>query len=445
MSVDLTAGRELPEFGRLMRQHRMRIGLTQRELADFSTISVRAIRDLEQGRAKRPRQATVQLIADGLRLGPRARAAFETAASQGRTSWSLKDGYESDPPAPPDALTPIIGRESEVGVIERELSTGAERLVNVVGLSGVGKTRLALEVANRLHTNEHLPVLWFTFPGAPVEHRFTAASERFSHLVRSCVSELLVPHPTGEDHDGFTAFTELVGDRPALLVVDGAWALEPRGDKLALLLQDCPQLRLLVTSERPWEVQGERVFLLAPLELPRERDENEPDTLERVPSVRLFLERVRRARPGYVLMPGDVRAVAEICRQLDGLPMALRAAASWLVVYELDTLRRSLESDPTELLNHLAGADGSGSTQGALQRCLRQLPPEDQALLAALCERGGEFGLQDVVEVTGRSLPDAGRMVRSLLTHGVVRPCYETGRFHFEVLNVVLAFHLTLS
>lgn len=70
-------------IGALIRGHRLRIGLTQRELADLSTISVRAIRDLEKGKALRPRADTVRLIADGLRLGPRARAALEDAARRG--------------------------------------------------------------------------------------------------------------------------------------------------------------------------------------------------------------------------------------------------------------------------------------------------------------------------------------------------------------------------
>lgn len=89
-----------PQFGSLMRRHRLRIGLTQRELADLSTISVRAIRDLEQGRATRPRTDTVRLIADGLRLGPRARADLESAAHQGRRSAALHERFVTAPPAP---------------------------------------------------------------------------------------------------------------------------------------------------------------------------------------------------------------------------------------------------------------------------------------------------------------------------------------------------------
>lgn len=177
-------------FGRLVRGHRDRIGLTQRELADLSTISVRAIRDLEQGRATRPRHATVRLIADGLRLGPRARADLEAAARQGRYGWALKAGYDATPMVPPAALDVLMGRESEAAALTAELASGTERLVNVMGLSGVGKTRLALEVAARLHSGSGFPVLWAAFAGPPVAYRQQSGPEGLAALVAGCADAL---------------------------------------------------------------------------------------------------------------------------------------------------------------------------------------------------------------------------------------------------------------
>jgi len=450
MNADVAASEDAPKFSRLIRQYRIRVGLTQRELADLSTISVRAIRDLELGRARRPRQDTVRLIADGLRLGPRARAALQTAADQGRTVWALKAVYDAESPGPPTALDPIAGRESEISVIEGELSSGAERLINVVGLSGVGKTRLALEVATRLHAGVGLPVLWSAFSGGGTGYRPAGAAESLSDLVRACVDDVFTPGGAGnaavtaprhDDQAGVAAFTELAGDRPALLVVDGAGRREPRIDGLARLLRDCPGLRLLVTSDRPSGVHGERPFLLTPLEPPSGREERDPETLERVPAVRLFLDRVRRIRPEYVLAPSDVGLVADICRRLDGLPLALQAAASWLLVYDLQTLHRCLETGPANLLDHLAGTDGSFRIREALHRSIRCLPAGDRVLLTALCELGGEFDLGDVAVLTGQSLPDCGRVVHSLLLHGLVRRCYRAGRF--VVPNIVRAFQLT--
>ena len=465
MGVNATSSDAVPQFGHLVRQHRIRVGLTQQELADFSTISVRAIRDLEQGRARRPRQDTVRLLADGLRLGPRARAALEVAADEGRTSWALKGLLDADPPAPPVALDAIFGRERETAVIEEELSTGAERLVTVVGLSGVGKTRLALDVAARVHTAGRFPVLWFAFPdpldAGPLTDRHDEpaggqwrpgdAGDRLAEVVRECATELSATAGSATANSGAAgsgaagsaaphdavALSELVGDRPALLVLDGAGPLRP--DRLAVLLRDCPQMRLLVTSERVSGVPGERPFLLTPLECPDAADERDPATLEQVPAVRLFVDRVRRIRPGYELTTPDVDIVADICRRLDGLPLALRAAASWLVVYDLPTLRHCLRNDMASLLDHLAGADGGCSLPEIVERCLDSLTADERALLAVVSGRDGDFALADVVEATGRSLPDSGRMVRDLVLYGVVRPAYQHDGFVFRVLNVVRA------
>jgi transcriptional regulator with XRE-family HTH domain len=456
MSVDIAVIEEVPQFGRLVRQHRNRIGLTQRELADFSTISVRAIRDLEQGRARQPRHATVRLIADGLRLGPRARTVLETAANESRTSWALKAGYDAEPPAPPTAPRAIMGRDAVAALLEEELSSGAERLVTVVGLGGVGKTRLALEVAARLHARVRFPVLWFAFPGgdpereSTPEYRSPHGPDGLSALVRTCVEDVFggmqtppqpVPAVRGRDHDT-GVLAELVGDRPALLVVDGVPAeCEPRFDRFARLLQECPELRVMITAERPFAIPGERLLVLSPLAAPIPQDGQDPQALSRTPAVRLFLDEVRRIRPDYVPAPCDVSLVADICRRLDALPAAVRAAASWLVVYDLETLHRCLAGDPAGLLGHLAGAEGGFQVREALDRRVRGLSDADAALLAGLCETGGGFDLDDVVALTGLSLPDCGRALRRLLLSGLVSgdPGEGGGRSRFRVLNLVRA------
>ncbi|MFE3251654.1 helix-turn-helix domain-containing protein [Streptomyces sp. NPDC059209] len=442
-------------FGRLVRGHRDRVGLTQRELADLSTISVRAIRDLEQGRATRPRHATVRLIADGLRLGPRARADLEAAARQGQNGWALKAGYDTAPTAPPAALDTLTGRESEAASLTAELASGTERLVNVMGLSGVGKTRLALEVAARLHSGSGFPVLWAAFAGPPVAYRTPSGPEGLAALVTGC-AEALFGRPgerapaagAGEGtgrHADVTALAELVADRPALLVVDGAVTDRPDTDGIDRLLRDCPELRILVTSEGPYGIAGERTFLLGPLEAPDGTREYTPDSLGRIPAVRFFLDQLRRTRPEYVLTPDDVPAVADVCRRLDGLPAALRAAASWLVVYDLATLRQCLEDDLASLLVHLAGDDEGARFKEALRRRVARLPADGRALLARLCDgergvRDGGFELADVAALTGRSLPECGRMVRDLLLSGTARPSYQLGRSRFQVFHLVRAF-----
>ncbi|MEV7729405.1 AAA family ATPase [Streptomyces sp. NPDC087917] len=454
-----SGSQETSRVGTLIRAHRLRIGLTQRELADLSTISVRAIRDLEQGKARRPRPDTVRLMADALRLGPRARTALEAAAQQGR---SVGQGWVH-PPAPPTALHAALGRQAETAVLERELTAGAERLVHVVGLAGVGKTRLALEVAERLH-GAGTPVLWHAFPGATADY-LSYGDAVLADRVARAAAELWGADPTEVGPAGaeggsaaaagtgagtaLGSLVDLLGEQPVLLVLDGAPAVPPRFDRLTALLRSCPGLRLLVTSDQPWEVPGERIFLLSPLEVPAEGTADAA-----VPSVRLFLDQVRRVRPEFTAGPADLERAAWLCGRLDGHPGALAAAASWLVVADLTTLCDSLDADPVALLDHLGAGAGADRFRTTLGRRLDRLSPGARALLDALCtpngapeagarpaaaSAGAEFGLTDVTALTGLGLPESGRMLRELLISGAVRAAHESGGSRFRVLGLVRA------
>ncbi|MEU1279290.1 helix-turn-helix domain-containing protein [Streptomyces sp. NPDC005805] len=418
-------------LGTLIRGHRLRIGLTQRELADLSTISVRAIRDLEKGKAQRPRTDTIRLIADGLRLGPRARTALEDAVRRGHPGASARH-LPMERSAPPVPLHPLVERGAEAAVVTEELRTGAERLVTVVGLSGVGKTRLALEVAARLHETG-LPVLWHTAPGA-VADCLPADDDPLAALTADCAA-----HLRGEGHpdDLPPALALALGDRGAFLVLDGAEPATLDAHRLTRLLRDVPGLRLLITADEPWNVPGERLFLLSPLEAPDPaRGGVRPDA----PAVRLFLGRLRRVRPDLVPDEQDLAHIAEVCHRLDGHPLALAAAASWLTVCDLPTLRGIVESDPAALLDHLADGRSGPRLQDRVARTLGALPPGHRDLITGLCADGdGEFVLEDVLRLTGRPLPHCGRVIRDLLISGVVRPSTDGGRSAFRVLCVVRA------
>ncbi|MEU3555129.1 XRE family transcriptional regulator [Streptomyces fragilis] len=415
-------------LGALILQHRLRIGLTQRELADLSTISVRAIRDLEKGKAQRPRTDTVRLIADGLRLGPRARAALEEAAQRGHRG-GVRAAAER--PAPPVPLHPLIGREAECAAVVEELRSGAERLVTVVGLSGVGKTRLVLEAAARLH-DAGLAVLWHSAPGAAVDF-LPGGQGPFSALAADCAA-FLRGEGRGDDLPGGPAW--LPGDRGVVLVLDGADTGLLDFHRLGRLLRELPGVRLLVTADEPWNVPGERLFLLSPLDAPEPSAAGPAGTA----ASRFFLDQLRRLRPGFVPDERALADVAWICHRLDGHPMSLAAAASWLAVYDLPALRSLLESDPYPLLAHLADGPAGSRLQERVARTVAELPAPCRDLLAGLCRDGdGAFLLEDVVRLTGRPLPECGRMLRDLLVGGVVRSVDEGALPAFRVLCVVRA------
>ncbi|MFE2296252.1 AAA family ATPase [Streptomyces sp. NPDC059452] len=459
-------------LGSLIRGHRLRIGLTQRQLADLSTISVRAIRDLEKGKAQRPRTDTVRLIADALRLGPRARTALEEAARRGHRGGG-GDGRRpgAERPAPPVPLHPVIGRDAETAVVVEELRSGSERLITVVGLSGMGKTRVALEAAARLH-EAGLSVLWHTAPG-PVPDFLPAEDDSFTALTGECADYLHGGGETGELPGRASEFptrtdelppltgkfpvqprelpsltgespvrngelparlADLAGGRGILLVLDGVETSLLDGHRLNRLLRDVPGLRVLVTAEEPWDVPCERLFLLSPLEAPA------PPSGTDSPATRFFLSRLRRVRPDITADARSLADIARICHRLDGHPMALVAAASWLAVCDLPTLCGIVESDPAALLDHLSGDPAVSRLPERTGRTIGRLPADHQRLLSALhAADADEFDLGDVVRLTGLPLPNCGRMVRDLLVSGVIRASTETGRSAFRVLCVVRA------
>lgn len=432
MTIGLPPQNAAPDsefLGSLIRGHRLRLGLTQRQLADLSTISVRAIRDLEKGKAQRPRTDTVRLIAEGLRLGPRARTALEEAAQRGHRGDGDGRRPGAERPSPPVPLHPIIGREAETAVVVEELGSGTERLITVVGLGGVGKTRVALEAAARMH-EAGFSVLWHTAPG-PVPDFLPADDGSFTALTADCADFL---HGGGQA-DGLPArLADLAGSGGVLLVLDGVETRLLDGHRLNRLLRDVPGIRLLVTAEEPWDVPCERLFLLSPLDAPA------PPAGSDSPATRFFLSRLRRVRPDISADAWSREDIARICHRLDGHPMALVAAASWLTVCDLRTLCGIVESDPAALLAHLSGDPAASRLPERTGRTIGRLPAGQRRLISALHEADAdEFDLGDVVRLTGLPLSDCGRMVRHLLVSGVIRASTDTGRSAFRVLCVVRA------
>ncbi|HEV7646705.1 MAG TPA: helix-turn-helix domain-containing protein [Actinophytocola sp.] len=422
------------QFSELLRSYRLRRGTTQRQLADLSTVSVRAIRDLEQGRTGRPRRDTVQLIADGLGLSGRARIDFGLAAAAGEAvgTTDLTDSYDVEPAPPPAPLDSLVGRDVEVEVVKDLLVSGSQRLVTVVGLCGVGKTRLAMEVAGGLHESGGFSVLWRSADDEHGHHRpalsVVGRSEPLRALVRSGLDILC-----GRGDGGTAEFASVIGQRPTLLVLDGYPGDQLRTDRVVALLQECRALRVLITARAPFEFGGERVFPLAPLEVPSGPFENVA-RLRDAPSVRLLVRHVRRVQPGFEVTELNAPAVAELCRELDGMPAALEAAAMWFMVYGpaalLDRLRADQLDFATERTPELADD---------LRRRMSWLSPAEQSLLDTMAAAGPDWAMAEAVELTGLPASACADLVRRLLLLGLVRPVDGTERTRFQVLRLLRA------
>lgn len=423
---------EGPEnYGRMLRQHRLDRGLTQPQLAGRSRISVRTIRDIERGGCRRPRRETIRLMADGLGLAGRDRAEFEAA---GRTGTDGEALFAAEPIAPPAPVDALVGREAEVAALTGSLAAAGQRLVTVTGVGGVGKTRLALEVASRLHRAERFPVLWTSAADGP----FPAAggADPLSRVLRTGLSALVRTPAGGGAVAGGAGLAAVVGGRPALLVLDGYEADRIDAARLTGLLRACSGLRVLATSGPPLGLPAERVFPLAPLAVPAGWDPD-PDTgSPAAPAVRLLTRHVRQVRPDFRTDPADVRVLAALAWRVDGIPAALEAVASWIVLYEPHDLLAHLDAEPFEFLRPAPAGPGTPDLGDRLGRLLDALDAEEHALLTALADRAEPWSVAEVVAASGRPTGDGGRLVARLLARGVIAPS-GPGRSRFRVLGLV--------
>jgi predicted ATPase/DNA-binding CsgD family transcriptional regulator len=244
---------------------------------------------------------------------------------------------------------PLIGRESELAELERMLT--CKRLVTVTGTGGCGKTRLALELADRVGSQDA-----------------TAESKRPECVVVPLASmrdkerliDALLAALGARERFGSTPeqiLLDCVAPRRMLLVLDNCEHLVAAVAGMAgKLLDAAPQLRVLATSREPLAADGESVFRLGPLSLPEA--DGGLGALVRSEAGRLFIDRASRVNPGFTLAPSSARAVARICRGLDGLPLALVLAAARLDTLSAEEIARGL------------------SRRGRLSAGTRALPPE---------------------------------------------------------------------
>lgn len=422
-------------FAELLRSHRISRGATQRQLADLSTVSVRAIRDLELGRVSRPRSDTVRLIVEGLGLVGRERADLELAARRLSPDGALRVIYNAEPAAPPAPLGEMIGRDGELAVVGELLATGSQRLVTVTGISGVGKTALALRVAGTLHDTAGLPVLWSAAADRPEADRSTEPSRRLDALVRSGLVRSEVDTEAGPTEATLTEpaeLADLIGERPTLVVLDGYDPTRLRADRLVDLLRHCRGLRVLCTAQAPLGIHGERVFPLAPLPVPHPSRPYNLAALARVPAVRMLVRRAREARPEFELDASNAAAVAALCARLDGVPGVLDAVASWFLVDEPAALLSYGERFSFEL-----ATEALPDLRDSLERTVASLSPDEAAVLDRLADATPGWSMHEAVGLSRVSPVLCARLVHRLLLLGLIRPAEETDRARFQVLDLV--------
>lgn len=284
--------------------------------------------------------------------------AHELAAIRDRFSQKQVKQAEARPTNIPVQRTRFVGREKEVASAKELLLREDVRLVTVTGMGGIGKTRLAVEVASGLV--ERFPGGAHFVPLSPVSDPGLMASAIVQTLgIREAGNQSPLEILKRYLRDSLRA--------PMLLLLDNFEHLIQAAPVVAELLATAPNLKILVTSRAALHVYGEHEFPVPPLALPDSKSTPTLEALSQFPAVALFVQRAAAAKPDFELNAENARAVTEICARLDGLPLAIELAAARVKVLSLSAMQTRLASR-LQLL-----------TGGA-----RDLPQRQQTLRAAI-------------------------------------------------------------
>ena len=388
------------------------------------------------------RALVVEALPDGVTLRDLGEHRLKDFDAPGRIHQLVIEGLPSDfpplrslevPTNLPPELTSFVGRGKALEEIERLLDSN--RLVTLTGPGGSGKTRLSMRAASDVL--DSFPDGVFFVDLAPITE---------PHLVASAIASALRTGEQGPRSVIETLQIEL-RHRTALLVLDNFEQVIEAASTVATLLSAAPQVRFLVTSRGPLRIRGEQEFPVPPLALPDPAELPSGDDLTRSEAVALFVERATAIDPHFALTDENGLAVVEICRRLDGLPLAIELAASRLRLLSPAAMLERLD----QALPLLVGGsrdvpDRQRTLRGAIGWSYELLSPEVATLFRRLCVFAGGFTIEAVEAVCD---PDGGlgsntmNGLEALVDTALLRPRPVTGGDHrFDTLQTVREYGL---
>jgi predicted ATPase/DNA-binding CsgD family transcriptional regulator/DNA-binding XRE family transcriptional regulator len=408
------------------------LGLSQEQLARRLGVSFATVNRWESGKttlsaraasAVAALEAEVAAASDGAAdAGAADAGAGDAGAGAGTRRAAQAAQAESKPrPSLPVAQSSFVGRERELADLTRLLRHS--RLLNLTGPGGAGKTRLAIELARRNYTDDVVFV--------PLE------SVRLRGALAVAVASSLGVHDQPGTPLTRSLRTALIAE-PRLLLLDGAEAVrEQVADLAAELLAGVPGLRMLVTSRVVLGVPGEVCWAVPPLECPSVAAD--AADISACDAVQLFVARATERVPGFSAADFAPHAIAELCRRLDGLPLAIELIAGWVGTLSIREILQQravlLDSDPAH-----AGQHRSRKLTDVLQVSYDLLQPDQRRMAAMLSVFAGPFGLDDMQAVLELDDAAAASTARLLVDSSWLAVIRGTEQNLFSMLDTIRSF-----
>lgn len=418
------------ELAVLLKKFRAQAGLSQQTLADRALVSMQAISALERGYRKAPYRATLDRIADALALSPEARRELEDSARRSRVARAAEPDIVPQHNLPRQ-LTSFVGRDDVV----REITDLVENapLVSIVGTGGAGKTRAAIEVGMR--SLQRFPHgVWYVelapLNDATLVPRAVAAALHVQESSSRPLLETLVAY---------------LARKHLLLILDNCEHVISEARVLAgTLLRDCPGVSLLATSREALNVTGERTYRIPSLAVPART--MSPEEATTYGAVALFADRVRAADSRFELTEENLHSVVEICRRLDGLPLAIELAAARASVLSTGEICENLD----RVFDVLTGESRASVPRQKTMRAVIDwsyalLSTQAQLLFDRLAVFAGGFTRSTATTVcSGEAIPDQDvlELLSSLIAQSLVMVEFAHGTARYHLLEATRQYAL---
>jgi predicted ATPase/DNA-binding XRE family transcriptional regulator len=429
----------LYSFGEWLRRRRSALGLTRAELADCAACSVSALRKIEADE-RRPSRELAELLATCLCISSEEHAQFMDAArgvrSVDRLSLPVSQANPLPMPPPPLPLspgvsfnqpparplwhlpvpaTPLVGREVEMNTLAQLLGDPDCRLLTLVGPGGIGKTRLALEMAC---------LQWERYNG----------NVFFAPLVSVTSADYLAPSIAQAVHFNFSGSADPrsqlihhLSSQEIFLLLDNLEHLLEEIDLVVEMLENAPDLKLLVTSRERLGLQGEWVFEVQGLPVPAD---DQGEGLENYSAVQLFLQRACRAQVEFRLSKEDHPHLVRICRMVEGMPLAIELAATWTPMLSCREIADEIEHSMDILASTLRDVpERHRSLYAVFEHSWRLLTEEERLALRQMSIFRGGFRRDAAEQVVEAKLP----LLSTLVAKSLLRRT-STGRYSLHEL-----------